>query len=72
MNRILDRKIETEAELVALKVDTERATLAGILSELASGKRQVELGQFELAACQLRKHIAAYNALVALRVELGE
>lgn len=72
MNRILDRKITTEAELVAIKVDSERATLAAILSELASGKRQVELGQFELAACQLRKHVAAYNALVALRTELGE
>lgn len=72
MNRLLDRKIEDEANIISFKVHEERSMLLGISSELATGKRQVELGQFELAACQLRKHIAAYNALVALRVELGE
>ncbi len=72
MNRVLDRKIAAEAELVVLKVETERAVLLTILSELARGNRQVELGEFELAACQVRRHVAAYNALVALRTELGE
>jgi hypothetical protein len=72
MNRLLDRKIAEHAELLAIKVETERAVLFTILSELASGKRQVELGEFEIAACQVRRHVAAYNALVALRTELGE
>jgi hypothetical protein len=69
---LLDRKIAEQCDLLIIKVETERAVLLTILSELARSNRQVELGEFEIAACQVRRHVAAYNALVALRTELGE
>lgn len=72
MNRLLDRKIAEAGQRVEQFVQHSRATLLVVVSEVASGTRQIELSEFAEYSARLQHHMAAYNALVALRTELGE
>jgi Xaa-Pro aminopeptidase len=72
VNRLLDRKISEAGELVQKFVHHERAALLQALHELAPGNRQLELAEHAEYAARVQQHMSAYNALVALRTELGE
>jgi hypothetical protein len=71
MNRLLDRKIADTRSAVVNRLEYERCILLSILSEVAQGK-SIDLAEYAECAARLHQHMAAYNALVALRTELGE
>lgn len=72
MNRLLDRHIAHAQQELAEAIDIERATLLVMLSEAASGTRRVETSRHATSATRVAHWMVSYNALVALRTELGE